>query len=60
MTKKQSKPEVQYIALVGLTNDKTGLHFEPGDVVVSSDFPADVLAHWLTKGAIAEVADGTS
>lgn len=49
-----------YKATVGLTNDKTGKRFEPGDVVKDDDFPKPVIKSWLERGHLVEEdADGS-
>jgi hypothetical protein len=51
MTTKKPKT---YIAIVGLTDDKTGREWEPGATLTEGDFSKDVIANWLEIGAIAE------
>lgn len=49
-----------YTATVGLTNDKTGKRFEPGDTVKDTDFPKPVIKAWLDRGHLVEDgADGS-
>lgn len=43
---------MQYIALVGLTNDKTGKTYAIGEIVTGKDFPVSVLTAWLKSGKI--------
>ena len=65
MAKKKATAVPAYVAQVGLTNDKTGASFAPGDVVHESDFPAGVIADWLRLDPPAltlaeEVDDGSN
>lgn len=46
-----------YLALVNLSNEKTGKKYKAGDEVTEKDFPAKVLAHWLKTGKV-KVQDG--
>lgn len=49
-----------YRATVGLTNDKTGKRFEPGDPVKDGDFPKSDIVYWLKRGHLVEdSADGS-
>lgn len=51
---------MKYIVTVGLTNDKTGKTFEPGDKVTDKDFPKSVIAAWVKRGhLVEEAADGS-
>lgn len=52
---------MKYIATVGLTDDKTGKRFEPGDKVTDKDFTKSVIAAWLKRGHLVEedTADGS-
>jgi len=43
---------MSYIAKVGLSNDKTGKRFEPGDKVTDEDFSRAVIENWLEIGAL--------
>ena len=49
----------KYIATVGLTNDKTGKRFKPGDTVKDGDFPKYVIESWLERGKLEEATDGS-
>lgn len=49
-----------YKATVGLTNDKTGKRFEPGDAVKDGDFPKSEITYRLKRGHLVEEAtDGS-
>lgn len=39
-----------YEAQNGLTNDRTGKWFAPGDLVTDDDFPPETIAYWLERG----------
>lgn len=51
---------MKYIATVGLTDDKTGKRFEPGDKIKDGDFPKYIIESWLRRGhLVEEAADGS-
>lgn len=47
----EAKP-VKYRAIVGLTNDRTGKGYGPGDVLTAEDFDPQVLEHWAEMGRV--------
>lgn len=47
-----------YKATVGLTNDKTGKDYQPGDTVTDKDFPATVVKEWLAQGVLVPAGKG--
>ncbi len=49
------KQHIHYIALVGLTNDKTGKQFKVGAIVKPGDFPQGILDHWVETCRILRV-----
>lgn len=42
----------RYEAKVGLTNERTGRSYQPGEVVTADDFDQAVLEHWAETGRV--------
>ena len=51
---------VIYLAIRGLTNDKSGERWEPGDQVKTGDFPKYIIENWLRRGVLVEDKDDGS
>ena len=49
-----------YIAIRGLTNDKTGKRWEPSDKVKTGDFPKYIVENWVKRGVLVEDNDNGS
>ena len=47
----EAKP-VKYRAIVGLTNDRTGKGYAPGEILTAEDFDPRTLAHWAETGRV--------